>query len=112
MGCSATRIGWEVAKKKGWVVETPRIPALDRWQAWARGEEHGRDTQRLRDLETVLGTCGFHLEDAQRKLLRTLDPYFAIDDLLRRAITAASFEELWAHAEEHLEQEQVRRRRS
>jgi GNAT superfamily N-acetyltransferase len=93
-----------VARDRGWVVDTVEIPGLDRWQAWARGEEHGCDTQQLRDLEIVLHERTWKLDDAWRERIRGLDRAFALDTLLRRAVTAASFDEWLATARQLLEQ--------
>lgn len=41
----------EVARDYGWSVETTQVRGLERWQAWARGEDFGEE-QQLRDLKT------------------------------------------------------------
>jgi GNAT superfamily N-acetyltransferase len=82
-----------VARDHGFVVDTVGISGLEHWQAWARGEEHGSDAQLLRDLDIVLHERKWKLDAAWRERLRGLDRYFALDTLLRRAVTAASLDE-------------------
>ncbi len=93
----------QVAREHEWAVDTPRIPGLDRWQAWARGEEHGIMKQSQRDLDSVLRARGWRLDDARREQLCDVDPYFAHEQLLRRAVTAGSLDEWWQDAAQLLD---------
>jgi GNAT superfamily N-acetyltransferase len=91
-----------VAREHGWSVDTVGIPGLELWQAWARGEEHGVLEQLLRDVEAVVHARGWTLEPERRDRLRTLDPYFGLEELLRTAATAETFAEWWDVAEKQL----------
>lgn len=99
----------DIATEAGWVVDTTPIPDMVRWRAWGRGEEHGRTQQRLRDLEVVLSARGFRLDPARRDSLRELDPYVALEQLLRHAVTAPSEDAWWTAADQLLEQRRRRR---
>jgi hypothetical protein len=64
-----------------------------RWQAWASGEDLGRIEQHLEDIEAVLRARGWTLQPDERARLRELEPYFALGELLRLAVTAKSFDD-------------------
>ena len=88
-------------------MDTVAIPGLERWRVWGQGQEYGNDEQRLRDLETVLRARGWSVEH-ERELLRrvrTLDPYFGVDQLLQKAVRAASFDDWKRDAEQLLERD-------
>jgi GNAT superfamily N-acetyltransferase len=80
-----------VARERGWSLNTVAIPGLDRWQAWARGEEYGSDAQLQRDIEAVVSARGWQLNAESRDRIRGLDHYLA-HDLLRSAVTAPTLE--------------------
>ncbi len=95
----ACRIGAfeDVASEDGWIVETPVIPGLDLWQAWARGEDHGRRREVVRSIAIVLAERGLKLGEARRRALDELDDPWRLESLLRAAATARSLKEWWAH---------------
>lgn len=84
-----------LAADDGWVVDTPRIPALERWLAWERGEEHGRRTEAIRSIEVVLRERGLALDRERRDGLAAIDHPWVLDSLLRAAATASSAAEWW-----------------
>jgi GNAT superfamily N-acetyltransferase len=84
-----------LAAEEGWVVDTPRIPGLERWQAWERGEEHGRRTEAVHSIETVLRERGLALDRARHDELAAIDHPWRLDSLLRAAVTAGSVAEWW-----------------
>jgi GNAT superfamily N-acetyltransferase len=92
----------EVARDQGWVVDTLSIPGLSEWQAWARGEDFGENKQRSHDLDVVLDARRWKLDEAQRTALRDVDPYYAFEQLLRKAVTAATFDDWWADLEKYV----------
>ena len=85
----------EVAAHDGWVVETPTIPGLDRWQLWGRGENHGRQREAVWSIELVLMERGFKLGETRRKELEAINDPWRLDSLLRGAATARSLREWW-----------------
>jgi GNAT superfamily N-acetyltransferase len=84
-----------LAADDGWVVDTPCIPALERWQAWERGEEHGRRTEAVRSIEIVLRERGLAVDDGHQVELAAIDHPWELESLLRSAATAASVAEWW-----------------
>jgi len=82
----------ELARESGWRVETPRIPELERWQAWAQGEEHGRRHEAQHAIEVVLRERKFPMDEVLQQRLRSLMPW-DLEEILRRAVTAPSFED-------------------
>lgn len=78
-----------------WVVDTPLIPGLDRWQAWERGEEHGRRAEASAAIRTVLAARGLRVDEAVRAHLEAIDDPWRFEALLRRAATASSVTEWW-----------------
>jgi hypothetical protein len=94
----------EVARDRGWVVDTVRVPRLDRWQAWAQGQAWGQDEQLQRDLDLVLAARGWQLDEERRARLRSIERYFAENNVLRGAASAASQEAWWQSIAELLAQ--------
>jgi len=87
----ASKIGIfeQVARRRGFVVETPRVPGLEMWRIWARGEECGRQSQLLCDLEAALARFGLELGPERRTRLARLDPW-RLEHLFRRALETSS----------------------
>lgn len=90
----ASKIGLfeKEARRRGFVVETPRIPGLDTWLVWARGEESGRQSQLLCDLEAALARLGLELGRERRAVLARLAPW-KVEHLFHRALETSSAEQ-------------------
>lgn len=84
-----------LAAEHRWVIDTPSIPGLERWQAWARGEEHGRTDEARRSIAAVLSGRELVLCDSDRERLEAVSDPWVLERLLRRAATASSTDELW-----------------
>lgn len=91
----------DVARENGWVVDTVSIPGLEHWQVWARGQLYGRTEQQVRDIEAVARRRGWRVERELLEAVSKAEQFFAMDQLLTSAATAASFEE-WTQEAERL----------
>ncbi len=89
----------DAARRRGFVVPARWFAGAERWDGWNDGEAYGRDDQMLLDLDVVLRERGFTLDDERRALLAQRMDDGALQEALRRAVTATSLEEWWAETE-------------